>query len=131
MALGDEMAEAVLQEIDLDSIDTENVKEIYAETYLDINAIESTVDETDNSVTITLDITPKYQIITEKEDGTTETSEAMELPISGPVDMVIPLGNVFADSDIDKVYIIHRHNGKEYQYEGHLGDGVVTFTNLN
>ena len=131
MALGDEMAEAVLQEIDLDSIDTENVKEIHAETYLDINAIESTVDETDNSVTITLDITPKYQIITEKEDGTTETSEAMELPIYGPVDMVIPLGNVFADSDIDKVYIIHRHNGKEYQYEGHLGDGVVTFTNLN
>jgi hypothetical protein len=108
---------------------------VYTEAYLDIQAKEYTV--TDTTKTLTLDITPKYQVVvsTATDAAAISTSETAQvgdpkkLTVVGDVEITITLPTGFAAAG-QKVYITHETSKGDYLYETEATeDGKITFTN--
>ncbi len=131
MGIGDQLVNsfdvAALQE----SIELpETAEKAVVRTFVEIKATEYTKDAATNNATLVLDITPKYEIVA-VDGNNQQVGEVLEsgiVEVTEPVTMSIPVGNMF-DENITTIYIRHKKNGKTYQYEGKLNNGVVTFVN--
>jgi hypothetical protein len=131
----------------IDALDDGQVPEgttvtIVKEAYLEV---EVTGYDAENG-TITVNITPKYNLIAttgdpDKEDdvnaeNSVTIAEAQTLTVTGTVQLTIPLPENFV-GEAETAYVIHEHNGKYYIYTGTVTDSEtanvkdVTFENPN
>ncbi|HCK88885.1 MAG TPA: hypothetical protein DHW39_08760, partial [Erysipelotrichaceae bacterium] len=109
---------------------SENEK-IVVQTYMDVSV--SNVEDNGTSVTMTVDITPMYQIVKLNQDQAddeagTAIGAPQELEVNRPVEMVIPTGNTFPEGST--VYIRHvKKDGTVYLYTGTVENNAVRFIN--
>lgn len=119
---------------------------IVIQPYMDVNIVE--VSTEGDSKTLTLDITPKYNVVatTANLDGESPdkiviadagveganaaiVEAAMPLTITQPVTVTIPLPDGFA-GDAETLCIEHEKSAsRTYFYTGKVASGVLTFTN--
>ena len=158
--LGDNAGEATVSEINtaIEAVDGAAIKaentdvtkinaaaelETRVLTYVDIEITDSKAADG----TITLDITPMYQVIAVSADDVTTdgavelldaegtnkatanaiaVGEAKEMTVTGSVDITVPLGASFAEGDY---FVIHKD---KYVYAGAVdGSNILTFTSTN
>ena len=122
---------------------------IAVQHYVDIKVTGATSTEQDDTTikTLTLDITPMMQkvattanltgkepdeIVLESEDESTKVNavpigDPVELKISIPVEITLPLPEDFVTGDDPKVFV--QHNGHEYNTELSKDKKTITFTN--
>jgi hypothetical protein len=120
----------------LDTSNGEAVK-VYTEVYLDIQA--TAYDNTDTTKTLTLDITPKYQVVVSTAgddeefsyDGASKNAVkvgvAKTVPVTKPVTISIILPTGFA-TETDTVYVTHVKNEGEENEVAYLYDSEITAT---
>ena len=103
---------------------------IIVEPYLDVEV--KSVTEENGVVEMTLEITPKFNLIAEadgEESVTVAEGQDMTIEKGEVITIVVPVPDDFAGS---KLYIRHvKSNGKVYIYEATVADGKATFDNPN
>ena len=107
--------------------------EVAIEPYMDVKL--KAVEGTSTDITsITLDIAPKYNVIAKGKvnevDTTAVVEEAIDLTVTAPMDITIPVPSEFAANGED-VWIKHIHDGKTYYYKSVVENGKITFINPN
>jgi hypothetical protein len=110
------------------------------EVYLAVEATGYTTDENTNTNTLTLDITPKYDVkatiatdgVHQTQDNTVTVATGKTATVTQSVDVFVDLPDGFVDEEVTTAYVTHEHEGTTYLYKGTINEkNVLTFTNPN
>ena len=119
-----------------DTVEVEESQKAVIETFMKID-IDGYDAGTEENASITLNITPMYQImiVEEGESGEeikTPVGEQKELSITKPVTLIIPVGNAFEGLEVKSVVVTHKKSdGRIYQYDGEYDAETKTVKFVN
>ncbi|MBR6542586.1 MAG: copper amine oxidase N-terminal domain-containing protein, partial [Anaerotignum sp.] len=113
------------------TLETDEVT-ITVETYLEVR-VESVTTKENGIVEMTLEITPKYNLVAEAEGKApvkVAEGQTMEVAKGEVITLVVPVPDSFTEGS--KLYVRHvKSNGKVYMYETTVANGKATFENPN
>lgn len=120
---------------DIDKIPDE--AEFELNVFLSVELLGLDTDDAGNVTVLLLDITPVYEVLYwENEEAEGKVIAEGKIPLSGPVEMQIPVGDLFdGGKEAPEFLIRHTHEGKEFLYPGTLKTDetgtYVSFLNPN